>query len=295
MKEKFIDINFKNESILMIEKINRILTEYKKLGYRLTLRQLYYQLVSRDIIPNTDRSYKNIGRLVSDGRQAGLIDWRMIEDRNRETVYPSHWKTPADILYSAARSFRIDKWENQNYHIEVMVEKDALSGILEPVCKKLDVRLTANKGYSSSSMMYEMGKRMDEAYYENDKQVVVIYLGDHDPSGIDMTRDISDRLFLYSGNIDFKVERLALNLDQIRLWNPPENPAKTTDSRFQAYMLEFGKSSWELDAVEPVTLAGLVETEINKYIDWNLWNEVELKESEMVGRLNSIADEWESE
>jgi len=295
MKEKFIDINFKNESILMIEKINRILTEYRKLGYRLTLRQLYYQLVSRDIIPNTDRSYKNIGRLVSDGRQAGMIDWEMIEDRNRETVYPSHWKTPADILYSAARSFRIDKWENQNYHIEVMVEKDALSGILEPVCKKLDVRLTANKGYSSSSMMYEMGKRMDKAYYEDDKQVVVIYLGDHDPSGIDMTRDISDRLYLYSGNIDFKVERLALNLDQIRLWNPPENPAKTTDSRFKAYKLEFGESSWELDAVEPVTLAGLVESKINKYIDWNLWNEVETKESSMVGKLNDIADEWESE
>jgi len=279
----------------MIEKINRILTEYRKLGYRLTLRQLYYQLVSRDIIPNTDRSYKNIGRLVSDGRQAGMIDWEMIEDRNRETVYPSHWKTPADILYSAARSFRIDKWENQNYHIEVMVEKDALSGILEPVCKKLDVRLTANKGYSSSSMMYEMGKRMDKAYYEDDKQVVVIYLGDHDPSGIDMTRDISDRLYLYSGNIDFKVERLALNLDQIRLWNPPENPAKTTDSRFKAYKLEFGESSWELDAVEPVTLAGLVESKINKYIDWNLWNEVETKESSMVRKLNDIADEWESE
>ena len=295
MKEKFIDINLKNESILMIEKINRILTEYRKLGYRLTLRQLYYQLVSRDIIPNTDRSYKNIGRLVSDGRQAGMIDWEMIEDRNRETVYPSHWKTPADILYSAARSFRIDKWENQNYHIEVMVEKDALSGILEPVCKKLDVRLTANKGYSSSSMMYEMGKRMDKAYYEDDKQVVVIYLGDHDPSGIDMTRDISDRLYLYSGNIDFKVERLALNLDQIRLWNPPENPAKTTDSRFKAYKLEFGESSWELDAVEPVTLAGLVESKINKYIDWNLWNEVETKESSMVRKLNDIADEWESE
>jgi len=172
MKEVFQEINFSEKSLEMIRMINRILAEYNKAGYRLTLRQLYYQLVSRDIIPNTERSYKNVGRLVTDGRNAGHIDWNMIEDRNRDTVIPSHWKNPGEIISAAAHSFRIDKWRDQHCHIEVMVEKDALSGILEPICRRLDIGLTANKGYSSASMMYEIGQRLFDKY-EDDKEILL--------------------------------------------------------------------------------------------------------------------------
>jgi hypothetical protein len=295
MKEMFVEINFKNESLMMIKKINKILSEYKNLGYRLTLRQLYYQLVSQALVPNTDRSYKNVGRLVSDGRQAGLIDWKMIEDRNRETIYPSHWENPGEIVRSAANSFRVDRWKDQDVHVEVMVEKDALSGILEPICRKWDVRLTANKGYSSSSMMYEIGKRLERM--ENDKfEFIILYLGDHDPSGIDMTRDIEDRLKLYSGGyVDLEIDRLALNWDQIEMWRPPENPAKLTDSRYQSYMQKFGKSSWELDAIEPVTLGGLVETAITKLIDFEIWRKTEADELVMINELLEVASRWDED
>lgn len=295
MKEMFVEINFKNESLMMIKKINKILSEYKNLGYRLTLRQLYYQLVSQALVPNTDRSYKNVGRLVSDGRKAGLIDWKMIEDRNRETIYPSHWENPGEIVRSAANSFRVDRWKDQDVHVEVMVEKDALSGILEPICRKWDVRLTANKGYSSSSMMYEIGKRLERM--ENDKfEFIILYLGDHDPSGIDMTRDIEDRLKLYSGGyVDLEIDRLALNWDQIEMWRPPENPAKLTDSRYQSYMQKFGKSSWELDAIEPVTLGGLVETAITKLIDFEIWRKTEADELVMINELLEVASRWDED
>jgi hypothetical protein len=293
MKEKFVDINFKVESIVMLEKVNDILREYKTLGYRLTLRQLYYQLVSRDIIPNTERSYKNIGRLVSDGRQAGYIDWNMIEDRNRETIFPAHWDNPGEIVKAAANQFRVDRWKNQEYHIEVMVEKDALSGILEPICRKWDVRLTANKGYSSSSMMYEIGKRIYDKH-EDGLSIVVFYLGDHDPSGIDMTRDIEDRLELYSdGLAEIQVNRLALNWNQVEQWRPPENPAKVTDSRFKSYMSVFGKSSWELDAIEPVALAGLVESAIKDLIDMEVWEDTKMEEEKMREELFTIASRWD--
>src|SRR6185369_10539864 len=114
---------------------------YRRQGYRLSLRQLYYQLVARALIENSEKSYKNIGNLVSDARQAGLIDWDMIEDRGRETVSVSHWDSPADIVRSAAYSFRIDKWADQPWHVEVMVEKDALSGVLGPVCRRLDIAI----------------------------------------------------------------------------------------------------------------------------------------------------------
>lgn len=294
MKDAFIEKNFSAPSLEKIDLINGILDEYRAQGFRLSLRQLYYQLVARDYIENTQRSYKNLGNLVSDGRQAGLIDWDMIEDRNRSTQSVGHWENPGQIVSAAAKQFRIDKWADQEWHVEVMVEKDALSGVLWPVCRDLDIAITANKGYSSSSQMYEMGQRLDLKASQG-KQIAVLYLGDHDPSGIDMTRDVEERLLLYSRLYSIEVERLALNWDQIELWRPPENPAKTTDSRYAAYVAEFGESSWELDAVEPAQLARLVREFVANYRDNDLWQAAVEQENEMRAELQAFVNKWEIE
>ena len=294
MKEKFVDHNFNAASLTLIETANGILNEYRKMGYKLSLRQLYYQLVARDYIENSVKSYKRIGGLVSDARLAGLLDWNMIEDRGRETIIPTAWKSPSEIVRAAASQFRVDRWMGQPCHVEVMVEKDALSGILEPVCRDLHVRFTANKGYSSSSAMYEAGKRIADAIFKHGREVHVFYLGDHDPSGIDMTRDIRERLAMFSESIKIETHRLALNYDQVEQWSPPENPAKETDSRYQAYAEEFGESSWELDAVEPRTLADLVREEIEDLIDKDQWDEVMQDEKRMRDELESFADEYEA-
>lgn len=290
MKETFIERSFSVPSLGTIEVINRILEEYRKQGFRLSLRQLYYQLVARDYIPNNQRSYKNVGNLVSNARQAGLVDWEMIEDRGRETSIPNHWNNPAEIVEAAAQQFRIDKWKTQPYHIEVMVEKDALSGVLEPVCRQLDIGITANKGYSSSSTMYEIGKRLFRKRYGKD--ICVIYLGDHDPSGIDMTRDVRERLEMYSGVQDIEVVRLALNWDQIAQWQPPENPAKENDSRYAAYVTQFGESSWELDAVEPAQLAGLVRHAVEERLDNDEWQKAVEREEAMRAELSNFVDQY---
>jgi hypothetical protein len=181
----------------------------------------------------------------------------------------------------------------QPCHVEVMVEKDALSGILEPVCRDLHVRFTANKGYSSSSAMYETGKRIANAIILGGRNVHVFYLGDHDPSGIDMTRDNRERLAMFSDRT-IEIHRLALNYDQVEQWSPPENPAKETDSRYQAYADQFGESSWELDAVEPRTLADLVREGIEDLIDKDQWDEVMQEEERMRNELESFADEYEA-
>lgn len=292
MKEKFVDHTFNQVSLKLITTANDILDEYRKMGYRLSLRQLYYQLVSRDIIENSLKSYKRIGNLVSDARLAGLLDWDMIEDRGRVTVLPAAWNSPAEIVHSAAYQFRVDRWEGQSCYAEVLVEKDALSGILGPVCADLHVRFTANKGYSSSSALYEAGKRIYRAC-QDDKQVHIFYLGDHDPSGIDMTRDIRERLGLFGYQPDIEVHRLALNYDQVEQWNPPENPAKETDSRYQAYVEEFGESSWELDAVEPKTLGDLAREGIEALIDVDTWDKVRERENAMRAELQRFADDYE--
>jgi hypothetical protein len=295
MKEQFIERKFNAESQKTITIVNAILEEYRRQGFRLSLRQLYYQLVARDYIPNNLRSYKNLGNLVSTARQAGLIDWGMIEDRNRETASPAHWENPAEIVQAAAQQFRIDKWRDQPYHIEVMVEKDALSGVLEPVCRQLDIGITANKGYCSVSTMYEIGKRLAHLNGAG-KEICIIYLGDHDPSGIDMTRDVRERLAMYTrlGEDGIDVARLALNWEQIEIWQPPENPAKETDSRYATYVDQFGESSYELDAVEPRQLADLVRQAVAERLDQDAWDQAVLEEQEMRNELQTFVQNYKN-
>ena len=289
MRELFVDHVFLPDSQRMIAKINLILEDYGRQGYRLSLRQLYYQLVARAMIPNIMQSYKRLGDLVSNGRLAGLIDWEMIEDRGRETITPPMWEDPAQIVDAAAQQFAIDRWVDQRNHVEVIVEKAALEGILIPVCKELGIRFTANRGYCSQSIMYEIGKRLGDQ--PGFKRIHILYLGDHDPSGIDMTRDVTDRLTMFSRD-DITVTRLALNADQVEQWNPPENPAKTTDSRYRAYMEKFGTSSWELDAIEPATLADLVRLAVVRLRDNDLYAQALNKEGRMKRELESFVQEY---
>ena len=291
MREKFIDHNFADSSLRMIQVVSGILGEYAADGYNLSLRQLYYQLVARDYIENSQRSYKRLGNLVNNARLAGLVDWSMITDRNRETQALQHWDDPAEIVDAAARSFRVDKWEDQPCHVEVMVEKDALSGVLWPVCARMDVRFTANKGYPSSSLLYEMGKRLARAAMCDNKELYVLHLGDHDPSGIDMTRDLEDRLEMFAGE-HIEVNRLALNMDQIEDLQPPKNPAKTTDSRYQAYIVQFGSSSWELDAIEPRQLVDIVTRAIESLRDDEIWGEALRRETEMKAELMEFVERY---
>ena len=249
-----------------------MVAEYQAQSYTLTLRQLYYQVVSRAIIANRQTEYKRLGELLNNARLGGWVDWDAIEDRGRQPRRPLEWDSPRAVLETAAGMFRLDRWRGQPFHVEVWVEKDALAGVLQPVANRYHVTFMANSGYSSATAMYEAGKRCSNAAKGKGKKPVIIYLGDHDPSGLDMTRDIRDRLGLLSG-IDLEVERVALNYDQVEEYNPPPNPAKLTDSRVGGYLVEFGNESWELDALEPAVLDRLVSSTIEGYLDQELYRE----------------------
>jgi len=302
MKEWYQNWNPSEQSIILISVINDILNDYEDQGYKLTLRQLYYQLVSRDFIPNTVASYNRIGNIVSRGRLSGFIDWAMIEDRGRVIVQKSHWETPSQILRAAASGFYLSRWKNQKVYVEVWCEKDAVSNIIQPVCSLWDVTFMANRGYSSQSAMYNAYLRFQAAHFE-DKDLHLIYLGDHDPSGIDMSRDITERMELFLGwrelvaeeDIPLNNNRIALNMDQIQKYSPPENPAKMTDSRFDSYAKIYGDKSWELDALEPSVLADLVNDAIVPLIDKDLWDETEDKENEGKDRLQNYVVMMEDE
>jgi hypothetical protein len=117
-----------------ISKANDIIAEYSAQGFQLTLRQLYYQFVSRDFIPNNLRSYKNLGDVINDARLAGLIDWNSIVDRTRNLQSLAHWRNPAEIIDACASQFRLDRWAPQPRRVEVWIEKDALIGVIEGIC-----------------------------------------------------------------------------------------------------------------------------------------------------------------
>lgn len=295
MKEQFIEWNPTRKSQALLEHVNTILYKYSNQGYSLTLRQLYYQLVSRSVIPNRVEEYAKLGNVVSKGRLAGMIDWRMIEDRVRSPKSNSHWDNPGQILRAAANGYYLDRWTNQDNYVEVWCEKDAVSNIIQPVCSRYDVTFMANRGYSSQSAMYDAYFRFFDAH-EKGKKIKIIYLGDHDPSGMDMDRDIKNRMEIFLDNImheigwDFPITRLALTMDQIENYQPPENPAKVTDSRYEGYRELFGESSWELDALEPSVLSTLVDITIQEYIDLNEFQRVAEKESAQKNMLKEIAD-----
>ena len=193
MKQKFVEINFREDTLAVLRQANTIINLYESQGYQLTLRQLYYQFVARDLIPNTERSYKKLGNIISDGRLAGFIDWDTIEDRTRNLRKLSHWDDPAEIIKSAYMSFAIDKWDRQPNRVEVWVEKEALAGVVQRVCERHDVPFFSCRGYVSQSEMYSAANRLAH-YMDMGQDVTIIHLGDHDPSGIDMTRDIKGRL-----------------------------------------------------------------------------------------------------
>lgn len=286
MREQFITKTFQKDSLTIIEWANNVIARYMADGYTLSLRQLYYQGVSVNLYPNTDASYSKLGNIISEARMAGLVDWDAIEDRGRVKHETSNWDSPKDIITQAAAGFRINKWETQPYHVEVMCEKAALEGVLIPVCDDLQVPFHSNKGYSSASALYRVGKRLQERAYSG-KKLVVVYCGDHDPSGLDMSRDVADRLAMFSQS-EVTVMRVALNHKQVLRYNLPENPTKMSDSRAPGYVEKFGESSWELDAMDPSILASIVKKAVLSVRDERLWEAAQDKEDDMQDQLQSL-------
>lgn len=193
MKIKFREVKLSAANRERLKMINNIIAEYQRQGYVLTLRQLYYQLVSRDVIPNKQTEYSKLSNLLKEGRMAGIVDWDAIEDRLRQPDKPAEFESPRDILDAAINQYRKARQQGQPYHIEVWVEKDALSGVLKRVTRVYGVPIMVNRGYSSASAMFDSYQRFLEAF-ENNQKVVVLYLGDFDPSGVDMIRDIKTRI-----------------------------------------------------------------------------------------------------
>jgi hypothetical protein len=277
--ECFIPKDFRVGTRAIIRKANTLIADYQRQGYKLTLRQLYYQFVQRNWLVNKQSEYKRLGEILNDARLAGLVDWDAIEDRGRNLAPTPMWGDPGDPLSPGqfiadwGRHFKNDPWVNQPSYVEVWIEKEALVGVIERPCRRWRVPYFACKGYVSASEMYDAAYRL-AGFAETGQEVTVIHLGDHDPSGTQMSDNIAERLALLSREIEgITVKRVALTMEQINQYNPPPNPAKESDSRYLEYVRRYNTtSSWELDSMQPSVIDALVEEEISMLVDHELWD-----------------------
>ena len=305
----YVSKRFQSSTLDIIRDANRIIVVYQEQGYVLTLRQLYYRFIAQDLFPdswidpvynakhglppdtkNTVKNYKRLGSIVNDGRLAGLIDWDAIEDRTRNLESNAHWASPGQIVRACAQQFRLDLWSDQDYYVEVWLEKEALVGVIESICTDLDVAYFACRGYPSQSEMHSAALRFIE-HEDAGRETIIFHLGDHDPSGIDMTRDIQSRMEMFGSMVD--VRRIALNMDQIKQYDPPPNPAKTTDARYEGYCRIYGDDSWELDALEPEVLNNLIEEHVGDVIDWERRDARIEKQDTARHELNTVSKRWD--
>lgn len=335
---------FGPEAMHTIRQVNSVLADFAEQGFDLTLRQLYYQFVAHDLFPddrtwtwveasrkwvrdpdgtkNADPNYKWLGDIVNKGRMAGYIDWDSIVDRTRELEELAHWDSPTELIVAAAKQFRVEMWAEQAHYVEVWIEKDALTGVIAGTCERFDVPYLSCRGYTSQSEMWAASQRLLDKIIAG-KRVTILHMGDHDPSGIDMTRDIEDRLRSFiaqdyvraiaerdgvaasemseanvrvtvrEGMSKFEVDRVALNMEQVRQFAPPPNPAKATDARFKSYRDEYGLESWELDALSPATLSGLIEDRLEALIEATAWSAADGEAAEGRDLLAAAAERWD--
>lgn len=269
MREKSIDWNPNKTTQGLLGDIDSVLSQYKALGIRLTLRQLYYQLVTKNIIANRKSEYAKLSSILTDARMSGRIDWEAIEDRVRRPEKHAEWSSIADLVNSAVYSYRSPRWEHQQNYVELWCEKDAIHSVIQPITDDLHVTLMVNRGYSSASAMYDSSKRFIEAS-DSGKECFLLYLGDFDPSGEDMVRDIGSRLNIFGATTH--VEKIALTSAQVAQYNPPPNPVKITDPRAGAFIAKYGSSSYEVDALNPQVLMKLVRTPIEDLMDMDAYN-----------------------
>lgn len=262
----------------VIERINEVLADAERDNVQMTLRQVYYKFVKNGWCPNSDREYKKLGTALDTGRMNGLISWTAIEDMNRSLYGKRTVAAPEAMLEGLDEKFHLDLWAEQQWRPEVWVEKLGMLNVISDICDQLRVDFFACKGYNSQTEAWKAGRRMAR-YIAKGQRPIVFHLGDHDPSGLDMTRDNRERLELFAG-VPVTVVRLALNMDQIEELGPercPPNPTKLTDSRAGdeftpgSYVYEHGHSSWEVDALEPTYIRDLIDQNVSRLRDEELW------------------------
>jgi hypothetical protein len=271
-----------------IDAIRRAIHDTLVEGHPMTVRQLFYRLVSGGVIEKTESEYKHtVVRLAVEMRMDGEIPFGWIADNTRWMRKPRTYSGLDDLLEQTQQTYRRAIWDEQDAYVEIWLEKDALAGVLIDVTGVWDVPLMVTRGFASLSFLYEAA----DAIREQGKPTYLYYLGDHDPSGLDIPRTVEQRIREFAPEVDITFERVAVNPDQIERWGLPTRPTKTSDSRSKGFEGE----SVEVDAIPPAILRRITNERITRHIDKSQYERVRLierSERETLRRLATKPNLW---
>jgi hypothetical protein len=252
----------------------------------MTLRQVYYQLVSRQVIDNNRSTYQAVSNALVDARREGIIPWEWMEDRTRRPSIWAMYDDPADFASIMKYRYKRDVWRTQPARLEVWLEKDALSGLFKDVVGEYGVTLCVGRGYDGWDSIHNAAER-----YGAGDDVTVLYFGDFDPSGEDMVRSLRDRLADLGSQPT--IVKKALTMEDIRRYNLPPNFTKATDTRSAGHIAKYGDVSVELDALPPTVLQARLRDEVENHLDMEAFKacqEQERKDRELiVKKLDEIS------
>jgi len=289
--EQFEERRFAAKTAKVIEQANEIMEEYE--GDQLTLRQLHYQFVARDLYENTMRNYKKLGDIIRNGRMAGLVDWNLVQDRTRGRAgWGGGYSSPEDAILSASYQYSEALWNTQPVKVEVWVEKDALTGVLRDPAYEWRLFYFATRGYPSISSLKKAADRFKRQARDGIR-TVILYFSDHDPEGLHMPEQVGEALDQF-GVTNVEIRRMGLTMDQIKQYQPPASAAKRTSSRVQGYYDATGTDeAWELDALKPQVIQDLITDEVKSIIDFDLWNEAIVKQEANKAQMARFAEHYD--
>ena len=267
------------KTLELIESARAVLAEY----HPMTVRQVFYQLVSRLVLKNTELQYKQLSRHLTTAREEGIIPDEWIEDRTRRPRDVSMWDGLDEFLSDARYWYRRNVWNTQPRYVVLWVEKDALSGIFEEITNEYGVTLVVGRGYNSHSIKAEMAKRFQSI----EKPITILYFGDFDPSGENIYQNLKES-FPRDFGISLEIKKVALRFEDIERYQLPPNPAKKTDSRAGSFIEKYGDISVELDALPLPVLQKRIRESIHHRMDMEALLQVAQVEAKEKARLVSM-------
>ena len=269
----------------LIDAATEILEEQQPM----TIRQLFYRLVSTDLIPNDRKHYQLVSRVMTKARDDGRIPFEYITDRSRPEYKPNVFEDATEYASAVQKSYRKDYRATQPNHVEIWVEKDAIIGSIEDVTDELGVTIRVGRGFLSTTRAHEIAKHFGRI----EKPVTVFYLGDHDPSGQAIETDLFDRIREY-GSGYFELKRLAIFKSDIADYNLPPLRIKQTDSNAAGFAAKYGNKCVELDALPPDVLRERIRCHVEELIDFESWNRAKSTEEAEFASITRTVETWQN-